>query len=815
MKEKELRLALVCYGGVSLAVYMHGVTKEVLKLVRASKVLHTVRDRTERQATSYAAQTQGEDRERDTEEVYFDLLREIGREIDLRILVDVIAGASAGGINGVMLARGIAHDLPPDRLRSLWLDRADVTDLLAADRRARAWSKWALRPLIWLAVKKPLARLVPDQEMRDKLSLFLRSRWFRPPFDGTRMLDSMYRGLADMGEPESDEASLMPPGHRLDLIVTVTDFHGYLQRLPLHDPLEVFEREHRHFFRFRYRRSAEGRVKSDFDADWLPALAFAARSTSSFPSAFPPANLRELDRYLRQREIEWPGRLKFLHRAFARHREAGIDPNRTAFVDGSVLINKPFGEAIRAIVGRPAVREVDRRIVYIDPHPSAPHRERRSELPGFFSMLRGSLSDIPRNEPIRDDIAWVHEFNQRVGRLKSILESVRPTIVELVTDVIGEGIERGPTFRDIAVWRDRANSRAAREAGFAYQGYIRLKTLAVADAIRRLLVDTASIGPSSPGAAWIEREINAWLAGQGIVTATEAATETRPGEAPPWVKFLLTFDVGFRVRRLRFVVRALNQLYSRIGEPFMAGSTTEMLDELKRALYGVIERLRRYATPDFLAQDTHDRICALFAEANERHYVGAGDLAGTLAALAAEIDLDGINEATDEIFGAMVLNYMGPGARHELFTAYIGFPFWDVMAFSVSQWQDLGEFDEIRIDRISPDDARMLREGGTAATLKGIGFAHFAAFFNRRYRENDYLWGRLHAAERLIDIAHDAAGRPEIDVAALKRRAFAAILEAETPHLLQIQALIAELKHDVEVMPATAQSQNQASPSGE
>lgn len=28
-QEKELRLALVCYGGIRLAVYMHGITKEV------------------------------------------------------------------------------------------------------------------------------------------------------------------------------------------------------------------------------------------------------------------------------------------------------------------------------------------------------------------------------------------------------------------------------------------------------------------------------------------------------------------------------------------------------------------------------------------------------------------------------------------------------------------------------------------------------------------------------------------------------------------------------------------------------------------
>jgi hypothetical protein len=30
LREKELRIALVCFGGVSLAVYMHGITKEIL-----------------------------------------------------------------------------------------------------------------------------------------------------------------------------------------------------------------------------------------------------------------------------------------------------------------------------------------------------------------------------------------------------------------------------------------------------------------------------------------------------------------------------------------------------------------------------------------------------------------------------------------------------------------------------------------------------------------------------------------------------------------------------------------------------------------
>ena len=39
MREKELRFALICYGGISLAVYMHGITKEVWRLAAASRAV--------------------------------------------------------------------------------------------------------------------------------------------------------------------------------------------------------------------------------------------------------------------------------------------------------------------------------------------------------------------------------------------------------------------------------------------------------------------------------------------------------------------------------------------------------------------------------------------------------------------------------------------------------------------------------------------------------------------------------------------------------------------------------------------------------
>src|SRR5581483_3107205 len=110
----------------------------------------------------------------------------------LRVIVDIIAGASAGGINGTMLARALAHDLPMNALRDLWLDNADVSVLLDPDARAGKWSKWFLKPFIWGAAKTGKFGLIQDLEARSKLSLFVRSRWFKPPLDGRVMAALMY-----------------------------------------------------------------------------------------------------------------------------------------------------------------------------------------------------------------------------------------------------------------------------------------------------------------------------------------------------------------------------------------------------------------------------------------------------------------------------------------------------------------------------------------------------------------------------------------------------------------------------------------------
>ena len=155
----------------------------------------------------------------------------------------------------------------------------------------------------------------------------------------------------------------------------------------------------------------------------------------------------------------------------------------------------------------------------------------------------------------------------------------------------------------------------------------------------------------------------------------------------------------------------------------------------------------------------------------------------------------------DQLLASLDRAHWHSEARRELLINYLGFPFWDVLTFPITSARPIGELREIFIDRISPGDARTLKGFDTVESLKGAGFGHFAAFLSRAYRENDYLLGRLHALDRLIDIVCDAAGldskQQKIDVLALKKRGFAHILDREEANLVHSKPLIEALRRAV------------------
>jgi patatin-related protein len=824
LREKELRIALVCFGGASLAIYMHGITKEILKLARASSALHVVTDRTKRSTADFFDVRDRADPEYDTEAIYFELLRDIGKTIDLRVVVDIVAGASAGGINAIMLARALCHNLPMARLRDLWLENADVTELLASEAKASVSSKWFLRPLFWVAGLAGI-RVVKDLEVRSKLSLFVRSRWFEPPFDGTKMTALMYDAVAAMGTGQ-DMSSLLPLGQGLDLFVTLTDFNGYQRTMQLHNPPVIHEREHRHRLHFRYRRRPSGAVESDFEMANAPGLAFAARATSSIPGAFPPARIVEVDEFLRKRAIDWPRRADFIARNFENYTRMNVDVAYVPFIDGSVLSSHPFREAVGAIRGRAAYREVDRRVVYVDPNPTSVGSVAHHRVPGFFPTLKGALSEIPLTQPVTDELGWVVQFNEHVRRLRGIIDSARPHVRRLVQEVIAIDDERPIDEDRIRGWRAQANIKAARDAGFAYDAYVRLKLASARDFVSRLIMEIRGVHPESPFARAIAEIINAWAIETGV-TYEPAVGRSLPVEgtegldAPPnWVRLLAAFDVDYRKRRLRFLIEGQNRISQMLGSGAFAGLDFAVADRLKRKFYECADALERREAATSVSAAARDLVEDIFRAGpspTEVKDIGKyaksfaarhkGRIDALIARLGEDIDL----KASTSDIDVLLTETEGwpPLAMREVLVNYLGFPFWDIVTFPIMPWRQAGEFNEVRVDRISAQDAVGINRLGEFH-LKGTGFSQSAAFLSRAYRENDYLLGRLHALDRLIDIVSEAADPESVSsaaVAALKRRGFLQILDAEERHLPSCKPLIKELR-------AALRAEANAQPSG-
>src|SRR5262249_34888306 len=102
---------------------------------------------------------------------------------------------------------------------------------------------------------------------------------------------------------------------------------------------------------------------------------------------------------------------------------------------------------------------------------------------------------------------------------------------------------------------------------------------------------------------------------------------------------------------------------------------------------------------------------------------------------AAEIDLDASTRELDDLLASLDPTEWHVDARREVLVNYLGFPFWDVLTFPMTRTRELGELNEILIDRISPQDAHTLSGFDGIESLKGSGFGHFAAFLARLPRK--------------------------------------------------------------------------------
>jgi len=321
---EEIRFALAMNGGVSLAVWMGGVTREL--------------DRLRRQEGAYAE--------------VLTLLQSVVR-------IDVIAGASAGGLNGALLALAIASGSDTAGVRDLWLDRGSFE----------------------LMIRDPFEK--------DPPSLLRGDEFFLPELYGA------FTDIRKSGNP-------LPDFDPLDLQITATLLSGEVRPFPDSFGSIIADTDHR--ARFHFRRDPES-GHDDFQPDAVVAqLALAARTSASFPAAFEPSFVPIGS----TPQAERPD-MKDI---------ASFTSSRWA-IDGGVLVNTPVQPMLEAIVGLSAKRQVRRIAAIIVPSPreyDPGSPDDPETMPKILEVAAASLSGLPRQQSIGDQLAAIAAHNRLVDQ---------------------------------------------------------------------------------------------------------------------------------------------------------------------------------------------------------------------------------------------------------------------------------------------------------------------------------------------------------------------------------------------------------------
>ncbi|MFS8103984.1 patatin-like protein [Lentzea alba] len=361
MSREEVRFAVVLNGGVSLAVWMGGVVLELDRLTRAGTT-------------------------------YQPLLDLVG----CSARADVIAGTSAGGINGAALALSqVNKQADLSRLRDLWAEQGRMEQLLRTPFRG-----------------EPASLLKGDE-------------FFLP-----RLQEALARLTSDFEPTEAYERPI-------DLRITTTLLGG----VPTitYDDLGQPLTQSVHQGSFSFRRDPYDWVSEDTRDDFTPEklndrvmqLALAARSSASFPFAFEPSFIpvggqASPDRPDMADVASWAN---------------GGDRSRFA-VDGGVLVNTPTREALEAIDRMPADGPVRRVMLLVFPHAEPLGSEPQADTidKGLTTVSSGAkLLSAMSSQANRTYVEKIEEHNRRAassrGSRMSLLERLHASGVNVVDEV--------------------------------------------------------------------------------------------------------------------------------------------------------------------------------------------------------------------------------------------------------------------------------------------------------------------------------------------------------------------------------------------
>ena len=389
---EEIRFAVVLNGGVSLAVWMGGGVLELDRLIKASK-------------------------DPESCPAYSLMLGLAGASAR----ADVIAGTSAGGINGSALALAqVNRRADVGILRDVWIDQGQLETLLRQPFRGA-----------------PSSLMKGDEYFLPQLNAAL-ARMAAP---------------ADIREPR--EAPI-------DLIIATTVLHG--NQLITSDALGQQLPQSLHAAKFHWRRwptpsPVTGEMGVDpFSVsrirDTAAQLALASRASASFPLAFEPTFVPV--------DSEGLGRsaedLLVRPDMGALVEDWGMKGRRDRsrfVVDGGLLANTPTQYALKAIQAMPASGPVRRVMLLVYPHAPAPGLDPADEFaaaPTLLATMTGLLGALSAQGG-RTFVEELEVHNRQAAGRRGTRSDILGTLGE--TDQTLESLAAAlfPHYRRLRKWR--------------------------------------------------------------------------------------------------------------------------------------------------------------------------------------------------------------------------------------------------------------------------------------------------------------------------------------------------------------------------
>ena len=685
----ELRISLVLYGGSSLAVYISGVVAEISNLVLATS------GATDIDPKSTAA-------------IYRKHFGQ-GSSEPIRIVVDVVAGSSAGGINAIFLGKALAQGFELSSLEQVWVDVGDLDGLLNEASRT---------------------------ESSDETPLSL--------LDGDLMLETLIDRLDRFdqiapGTPLVDEVTVQ---------VTATDYYGLNDPLPA--PLgSIIEKNHRQVMRFSFNDKT-----NDFTAANHGRLAFAARATAAFPFAFNPATWDHSGDRLDKQSLD-----------SKIYPDYSSEPFRARpLVDGGGIDNKPLGLVLRGNPAREAtLDQVKRTVIFVEPQPMPLSAGSTDEvMPGPFVNIARVLM-LGRYEPIRGDLEDLEKWNANQDELAAMLELSNQALAYTIgQQSVFDWPELGARPDGTPAWRCHQFPLAV--AGPSYGSYHKRKVESVN---RRLAEELRQIAPPRLRPQ-LDHELDWWFNSsfKPLLADIEAPVPLDSGFNEG--EFLLRYDIDYRKRRLRFLTRTIRSVVSHdpsieplttrwaqhYGAPLGANDHREL-----RLLHAAITAHTKWLT-DALDK-AHSQFLATVRQADSGESNGSGFEAIEAANLVSQ-ELDSIARRLAPILiesagrtrnnrGA-ILN-AGSVASEFLSWIYDAYDRYDIQVFPFGDayFADTGRID---VHRISPevDTGFGLKARRPLAKLAGVPLAKFGGFLHEDRRRNDFMWGRIDASQRMIEL---------------------------------------------------------------